>query len=84
MGDHLKESLVNESHISYRRKLNAGSSVQLLLADNQDIEPLRSLYRVIVDEGNSYPHDRHACRWICGLCWCAMAGGMVDKRWTFQ
>ena len=29
-----------------------------MLADNQDIEPLRSLYRVIVEEGTSYPHDR--------------------------
>ncbi|NOS82081.1 MAG: GNAT family N-acetyltransferase [Nitrospira sp.] len=39
-------------------KLKDGSPVQLVLADNQDIEPLRQLYRVIVDEGNSYPHDR--------------------------
>jgi hypothetical protein len=39
-------------------KLKDGSSVQLVLADNQDIEPLRSLYRVIVEEGTSYPHDR--------------------------
>ena len=39
-------------------KLKDGSSVQLVLADKQDIEPLRSLYRIIVDEGNSYPHDR--------------------------
>jgi L-amino acid N-acyltransferase YncA len=39
-------------------KLKDGSPVQLVLADNQDIEPLRNLYRLIVDEGNSYPHDR--------------------------
>ena len=39
-------------------KLKDGSPVQLVLADNQDIEPLRSLYRVIVEEGTSYPHDR--------------------------
>lgn len=39
-------------------KLKDGSPVQLVLADNQDIEPLWSLYRVIVEEGNSYPHDR--------------------------
>ena len=38
-------------------KLKDGSSVQLVLADNQDIEPLRRLYRVIVEEGTSYPHD---------------------------
>jgi RimJ/RimL family protein N-acetyltransferase len=38
-------------------KLKDGSPVQLVLADNQDIESLRDLYRVIVDEGNSYPHD---------------------------
>jgi hypothetical protein len=39
-------------------KLKDGSPVQLVLADNQDIEPLRRLYRVIVEEGTSYPHDR--------------------------
>jgi len=39
-------------------KLKDGSPVQLVLADNQDIEPLWSLYRVIVEEGTSYPHDR--------------------------
>jgi RimJ/RimL family protein N-acetyltransferase len=38
-------------------KLKDGSPVQLVLADNQDIESLRSLYRVIVEEGTSYPHD---------------------------
>jgi len=36
-------------------KLKDGSPVQLVLADNQDIEPLRRRYRVIVDEGNSCP-----------------------------
>ena len=39
-------------------KLNDGSPVQLVLADNYDVEPLRRLYRVIVEEGTSYPHDR--------------------------
>ena len=39
-------------------KLKDGSPVQLVLADSQDVEPLRKLYRVIVDEGTSYPHDR--------------------------
>ncbi len=39
-------------------KLKDGSSVQLVLADERDVESLRRLYRVIVDEGNSYPHDR--------------------------
>ena len=39
-------------------KLKNGSPVQLVLADRQDVEPLRDLYRVIVEEGNSYPHDR--------------------------
>ena len=39
-------------------KLKDGSPVQLRLADERDVEPLRRLYRVIVDEGNSYPHDR--------------------------
>ena len=39
-------------------KLKDGSPVQLVLADRQDVEPLRSLYRIIVEEGTSYPHDR--------------------------
>ena len=39
-------------------KLKDGSPVQLVLADERDVEPLLRLYRVIVDEGNSYPHDR--------------------------
>jgi GNAT superfamily N-acetyltransferase len=39
-------------------KLKDGSPVQLVLADECDVEPLRRLYRIIVDEGNSYPHDR--------------------------
>ena len=38
--------------------LKDGSPVQLVLADERDVESLRRLYRVIVDEGNSYPHDR--------------------------
>ena len=39
-------------------KLKDGSPVQLVLADERDVEPLWRLYRVIVDEGTSYTHDR--------------------------
>src|SRR5690349_12834268 len=39
-------------------KLKDGSPVQLVLAGERDIEPLRALYRIIVEEGTSYPHDR--------------------------
>jgi GNAT superfamily N-acetyltransferase len=39
-------------------KLKDGSPIQLVLANERDVEPLRRLYRVIVEEGNSYPHDR--------------------------
>ena len=39
-------------------KLKDGSPVVLVLAGQADIEPLRALYRIIVDEGTSYPHDR--------------------------
>lgn len=39
-------------------ELKDGSVVRLSLADEQDIEPLKALYRVIVEEGTSYPHDR--------------------------
>jgi GNAT superfamily N-acetyltransferase len=39
-------------------KLEDGSRVQLVLAGASDVERLRGLYRIIVDEGTSYPHDR--------------------------
>jgi RimJ/RimL family protein N-acetyltransferase len=39
-------------------KLKNGSPVRLVLAGDRDVEPLRDLYRLIVEEGNSYPHDR--------------------------
>jgi hypothetical protein len=39
-------------------KLKDGSSVQLVLADQHDVEPPRSLYKIIVDEGTSDPHDQ--------------------------
>ncbi len=39
-------------------KLKDGTPIQLLLADLCDVEPLKRLYRVIVEEGTSYPHDR--------------------------
>ena len=32
--------------------------VQLVLAGDRDVESLRDLYRIIVEEGNSYPHER--------------------------
>jgi hypothetical protein len=38
--------------------LKDGSLVQFSLAKEQDVDPLRALYRVIVEEGNSYPHDQ--------------------------
>ena len=53
-------------------KLKDGSPVQLVLADNQDSEPLQRLYRVIVEEGTSYPHDHFPDQdafmdyWFCG------------------
>ena len=38
--------------------LKDGSGIQFVLAHDRDIEPLRRLYRVIVDEGTSYPHNQ--------------------------
>ncbi len=38
--------------------LKDGTKVALVLADRQDVEPLRRLFEVIVEEGTSYPHDR--------------------------
>jgi GNAT superfamily N-acetyltransferase len=39
-------------------KLKDGSPIALVLADQRDVEPLRRLYGLIVEEGTSYPHDR--------------------------
>ncbi len=39
-------------------RLKDGTPIRLLLADQHDVEPLRRLYRAIVEEGTSYPHDR--------------------------
>lgn len=39
-------------------KLKDDSPVQLTLADQGDIEPLKALYRIVVEDGTSYPHDR--------------------------
>jgi L-amino acid N-acyltransferase YncA len=39
-------------------KLKDGTPVRLVLASHDHIDPLRRLYGVIVEEGNSYPHDR--------------------------
>lgn len=39
-------------------RLKDGTPIQLVLADQKDVEPLRQLYRIIVAEGTSYPHDR--------------------------
>jgi L-amino acid N-acyltransferase YncA len=38
--------------------LKDGSPVLLVLADERDVERLRRLYQIIVNEGTSYPHDR--------------------------
>ena len=38
--------------------LKDGTKVELVLADKQDIEPLRRLFQVIIEEGTAYPHDR--------------------------
>jgi L-amino acid N-acyltransferase YncA len=39
-------------------RLKDGTPIDLLLASEKDLEPLRRLYRLIVEEGHSYPHDR--------------------------
>jgi hypothetical protein len=38
-------------------KLKDGLPVQLVLEDEQDVEPLRRLYRVIAEKGMSCLHD---------------------------
>lgn len=39
-------------------RLKDGTLIQLVQADHRDVEPLHRLYRIIVEEGTSYPHDR--------------------------
>jgi GNAT superfamily N-acetyltransferase len=48
-----------EANLSFpfRSQLNDGSSVQLVVAEERDVEPLQRLYGTIVEEGTSYPHD---------------------------
>jgi L-amino acid N-acyltransferase YncA len=37
-------------------RLKDGTPIHLLLADEKDLEGLNRLYRIIVEEGTSYPH----------------------------
>ncbi|MCA9421135.1 MAG: GNAT family N-acetyltransferase [Nitrospira sp.] len=39
-------------------QLKDGSALRLALAEPKDTESLRCLYKVIVEEGTSYPHER--------------------------
>jgi hypothetical protein len=70
--------------------LKDGSPVQLVLEDEQDVEPLRRLYRMIVEKWTSYPHNRFPNQddfmdyWLRGLFLSAIADRMVDKHWVFQ
>jgi RimJ/RimL family protein N-acetyltransferase len=43
-------------------RLKDGTPIHLLLAGEQDLEPLSDLYRIIVTEGSSYPHDQFPAR----------------------
>ncbi len=39
-------------------RLKDGTAIRLILADHRHVDELKGLYRVIVEEGTSYPHDR--------------------------
>jgi hypothetical protein len=65
-------------------KLKAGLPVQLMLADEQDVEPLRSLTGSLSKKGDSYSHDRHARPLDLRAILSAIADRMVDKHWVFQ
>ncbi len=39
-------------------RLKDGTAIRLILADYRHVDDLKGLYRVIVEEGTSYPHDR--------------------------
>ncbi len=45
-------------HFPVEARLKDGIRIQLVLAGQVDVEPLRLLYQVIVAEGTSYPHER--------------------------
>jgi ribosomal protein S18 acetylase RimI-like enzyme len=45
-------------HFPVEARLKDGTPMRLQLASERDVEPLDHLYRVIVDEGTSYPHAR--------------------------
>lgn len=38
-------------------RLKDGTRIDLVLAHTRDVRPLQHLYRIIVEEGTSYPHD---------------------------
>jgi hypothetical protein len=74
-----------ESHLSHRcetQRQPAGSIG--VLPDERDVEPLRRLFRGIVEEESSYPHERHDRPLDCGLFWRAIADRMVDKHSVSQ
>lgn len=56
--DHSPRCVQLDFTFPIRCTLKDGTSFQLSLADERDVERLKMLYRVIVEEGNSYPHDR--------------------------
>lgn len=45
-------------HFPLDTLLKDGSAVRLALAEPQDVEPLRRLHELIVEEGTSYPHEQ--------------------------
>jgi hypothetical protein len=49
-------------------KLKAGLPVQLMLADEQDMEPLRSPTGSLSKKGAPARMTGMLCRWICGQC----------------
>jgi ribosomal protein S18 acetylase RimI-like enzyme len=44
--------------VPFETRLKDGTPVRLELASQRDVEALEQLYRIIVEEGTSYPHDR--------------------------
>jgi len=64
-------------------KLKDGTRIQLVLAGQAEVEPLRQLYQLIVAEGTSYPHDRFPDHddfmdyWFRGKC--TVAAYLVER-----
>jgi L-amino acid N-acyltransferase YncA len=60
--------------------LKDGSSIRLALAEPKDVELIRHLFKMIVDEGTSYPHVQTTPPKEVESCW--FEGGATVVAWV--